>query len=70
MKTYDDGIWCYEPAGRDIWGNPVWAAYFLCDFAGYRYRRTKRELAKLRREYGPRVGLKERVDCPEWCVRE
>lgn len=69
MKVHDDGIWRYEPAGRDIWGNSVWAAYFLTDFAGYRYRRTKQELAKLRKEYGSQVGLREWVDCPEWCVK-
>jgi hypothetical protein len=65
VKVYEDAIWRYDPAGKDIWGRPVWAAYFLGEFAGYRYRRTKQELARLRREYGPHVGLREWEDCPE-----
>ncbi|MBE3585401.1 MAG: hypothetical protein IMW94_04415 [Thermoanaerobacter sp.] len=68
MKAHDNGIWRYEPVGKDIWGRPVWAAYCLGEFAGYRYRRTRQELARLRREYGPRVGLQEWEDCPDWCV--
>lgn len=49
-----------------MWGRPVWAAYFLGSFAGYRYRRTRREMTKLRKEY----GIREWIDCPEWCVKD
>lgn len=69
MRVYDDGIWRYEPAGSDVFGRPVYRAYCLGDFAGYRYRRTRAEIARLRREYGPAVGISVWVDCPEWCVK-
>ncbi|MGB9793064.1 MAG: hypothetical protein ACPLTR_10920 [Thermacetogeniaceae bacterium] len=61
-------IWEYKPAGRDIWGRQVWAAYFLGSFAGYRYRRTRREMDRLRKKYGRLVGIREWIDCPEWCL--
>ena len=64
------GIWKYVPAGTDIWGQPVYAAYLLGEFAGYRYRRTARDFARLRRFYGPNVLMAKWEDCPEWCVKE
>jgi len=70
LKEYDDGIWRYIRAGRDIWGRPVYAAYLLGRFTGYRYRRTRREIERIRRQVygGARVGIPTWVGCPEWAV--
>jgi hypothetical protein len=57
-------LWEYTLVGKDVWGRPVWAAYFLGEFAGYRYRRTKAEIRRLEREYGGRVGIRNWIDCP------
>jgi hypothetical protein len=68
VKTYETALYRYVPAGRDIWGRPVWAAYFLGEFAGYRYRRTRRDRTRLRKLYGPNVLIAAWEPCPEWCV--
>jgi hypothetical protein len=68
VRVYNNGIWRYTPAGKDVWGQPVWAAYFLGEFAGYRYRRTKGEIKKLEKMYG-KGAVRVWLDCPEWCLQ-
>ncbi|RPF42023.1 hypothetical protein EDD75_2244 [Thermodesulfitimonas autotrophica] len=68
MREYDNGVWRYVPAGKDVWGRPVYAAYFLGRFAGYRYRRTAKDFARLRKLYGHDVPASRWEECPEWCV--
>ncbi|MGQ9498752.1 MAG: hypothetical protein ACUVSP_10840 [Desulfotomaculales bacterium] len=74
MRVYENVLHRYIPAGKDVWGRPVWAAYLkLPDgdrFAGYRYRRTKRDFARLRRLYGHDVPAARWEECPEWCVEK
>jgi len=64
IEMSENRIWTYEPAGRDVWGRRVYAAYFLGEFAGYRYRRTNQEVRKLQKELGNRIGIRRWVDCP------
>lgn len=74
LKVYENDLYRYERHGTDIWGRPVYAAYLKGPdgerFIGYRYRRTQKEIARLRRQYGPQVGIGVWEDCPAWCVQE
>ena len=71
-RTYETATHRYVPAGKDVWGQQVYAAYLKLSggevFAGYRYRRTAKDFARLRKLYGPRTPLARWEECPEWVV--
>lgn len=62
------GMWRYEKFGKDVFGNTVYRAFYFGEFAGYRYKRSRREVEKIRKELGGRVGVPTWVKCPEWCI--
>ncbi len=74
MKTHETTLYRYEPAGKDVWGRPVYAVYLKLpggeQFVGYRYRRTSRDFARLRKFYGHGVPAARWEECPEWCVEK
>lgn len=65
-------LWEYKRCGRDVWGRPIYAAYCLGQFAGFRYHVGKREREALRMNtyYGAPVGIPEWQYCPSDCVPE
>ncbi|WP_027716953.1 hypothetical protein [Desulfovirgula thermocuniculi] len=71
-RTYETATHRYVPAGKDVWGQQVYAAYLKLPggevFAGYRYRRTREDFARLRKVYGPHTPLARWEECPEWCI--
>lgn len=74
MREYENALYRYVPAGKDAWGRPVYAAYLKLpdgeQFAGYRYRRTAEDFARLRKFFRHAVPASRWEDCPEWCVQK
>lgn len=66
IKIIDDnGIYRHEYHNeKDMWGRKIYRAYCLDKFDGYRYKRTKSEINKLKKEFGKYVGIREWVDVP------
>ena len=61
-RYYDEGI-------KDIFNKKVLVRYIIDNEGneikdGYIYKRTKREINKLKKEYGKDVGINEYIDCP------
>jgi len=61
-------VWQYKKFGKDVFGNTVYQAFFLGEFAGYRYKRSRRKGQKIRLALGGKVGVPTWVECMEWCV--
>lgn len=74
MRKYENALYRYVPAGKDVWGNPVYAAYLKLpdgeQFIGNRYRRTTKDFARLRKFYGHDVPAARWEECPGWCVEK
>ncbi|MBT9260173.1 MAG: hypothetical protein KM310_10565 [Clostridiales bacterium] len=59
-----DFVWKYYDYGiKDVWGRKVYAAFFLGKFAGFRYRRTDREMKQIKGGV-KQLGVPRWTDCP------
>lgn len=62
--VWENGVYQYEDHGdKDIHGRKVYRAYIYGEFDGYRYKRTRQELRRLRNECGKSVNIRTFAVC-------